>query len=224
MKKQIQLRAPKSLKDCKPEQVMRWMIIAEHIKDNTENFVKMLEFQAQVVSIFCDITFSQAKNCHVDDLTNVANHLFKMLSDYEYQEPKEEIDICGITYEFDKDVGGWTTGQIIDMKLIEEIAVEPCKALSIMYIEKGMMYCQEDDRGKVLNPNKKREEIFKEYFPADEFLNFFNFFLHESKRRSLAMSSIQILRTMEMKKKMMESLKTQNGTSGLESSSNYLKN
>ena len=209
MKKQIQLRAPKSLKDCKPEQVMRWMIIAEHIKDNTENFVKMLEFQAQVVSIFCDITFSQAKNCHVDDLTAVATHLFK---------------ICGITYEFDKDVGGWTTGQIIDMKLIEEIAVEPCKALSIMYIEKGMMYCQEDDRGKVLNPNKKREEIFKKYFPADEFLNFFNFFLHESKRRSLAMSSIQILRTMETKKKMMESLKTQNGTSGLESSSNYLKN
>ena len=52
--------------------------------------------------------------------------------------------------------------------------------------------------------NKKREEIFKEYFPADEFLNFFNFFLHESKRRGLAMSSIQILRTMEMKKKMME--------------------
>tara|TARA_R100000655_G_scaffold28095_3_gene57068 strand:+ start:1464 stop:2138 length:675 start_codon:yes stop_codon:yes gene_type:complete len=224
MRKQITLKAPKSLKECSPEQMIKWLIISEHIKENTDNLIKMLEFQAQVVSIFCDITFNQAKNCNVDDLTKVATYLFQMLSNYEYQEPSEELNICGIIYEFDKDVGSWTTGQIVDMKLIEDITLEPCKALSIMYVEKGMYYCEEDDRGKVKNPNSKREAIFKEHFPADEFLNFFNFFLHESKRRSLAMSSIKILRMMEMRRQMMGELETLNGTSGQASSTDYHKN
>jgi hypothetical protein len=224
MKKQITIKAPKSLKECTPEQMIKWLLISDKIKDNTDNLIQMLEFQAQVVSIFCGISFNQAKNCNVDDLTKVATYLFQMLSEYEYKEPSEEIDINGQTYIFDKDVGSWTTGQIIDMKLIEDITQEPCKALSIMYLEKGMYYCQEDSRGKVINPNSKREKIFREHFPADEFLNFFNFFLHISKSRSLAMSSIRILKMMEMRNQMMAELKTQNGIFGQASSTDYQKN
>ena len=222
--KQITIKAPNNIKDCRPEQMIKWMLISDKIKDSSDNLIQMLEFQAQVVSIFCGISFRQAKNCNVEDLTNDATYLFKMLSEYEYKEPSDEIELCGILYEFNKDVGDWTTGQIIDMKLIEDITIDPCKALSIMYLEKGMYYCEEDERGKIKNPNNKREAIFKEHFPADEFLNFFNFFLHVSKRRSLAMSSIRVLRMMEMRRQMMADLKTQSGISGQQSFTDYQKN
>ena len=89
-----------------------------------------------------------------------------------------------------------TTGQIIDLKLIEDISVDPWAPLSIMYVEDGMEYCQEDDRGRVLNPNEKRYLIFREHFPGDEFLNFYAFFLDSLDKRRLAILGIQTARMM----------------------------
>jgi hypothetical protein len=110
------------------------------------------------------------------------------------------------------------------MKLIEDVSSSPCEALAICYIDEGMEYCQEDDRGKVINPNKKREEIFKRAFPGDEFLNFFAFFLRESERRSLAILGIQTARLMNQNQTMHQKLlETANGLRGQESSSSWRK-
>ncbi len=35
---------------------------------------------------------------------------------------------------------------------VEDISADPWAPLSIMYVEDGMEYCQEDERGRVLNP------------------------------------------------------------------------
>jgi hypothetical protein len=148
--------------------------------------------------------------------------LLKMLAEYKTSEPSEFITIEGQRYRFERDFAHIETGQIIDMKLIDDVSQNPCEALAICYIEEGMEYCQEDNRGKVLNPNKKREEIFKRSFPGDEFLNYFAFFLRESERRNLAILGIQTAKLMSQNqiihKKLLE---TANGLIGQESSSTW---
>jgi hypothetical protein len=142
---------------------------------------------------------------------------------YKYQEPQSEIEVNGKVYCFEKNFGYVSTGQIIDLKLIEDISQDPCQALAIMYVEKGMEYCQEDDRGRVLNPNEVRYKEFKENFPGDEFLNFFSFFLDLSEKRKLAILGIQMARQRMEMMMMEQDLKIQSGSVGQLSYIDYPK-
>ena len=109
------------------------------------------------------------------------------------------------------------------MKLAGDITENPYPALAIMYVEEGMEYCQEDERGRVLNPNEKREQLFRESFPGDEFLNFFNFFLSDYEKRRLAILGIQTARTMMERMKLEQELKIQSGLVGRKSYIDYQK-
>ena len=218
----IEANYPKTIKECTPDQLTKWLILAPVIQDADKSFTRMLDFQVQLVSIFTGLPVNKVRKVHVDDILAASTELLKMLSEYRNTEPSEFIEVDGKRYRFEKDFNHVETGQIIDMKLIEDVSMNPCEALAICYIEEGMTYCQEDARGKVLNPNKKREEIFKRAFPGDEFLNFFAFFLRESEKRKLAILGIQIARVMSqnqiMHKKLLE---TANGLHGQESSSSW---
>ena len=220
----IEANYPKTIKECTPDQLTKWLILAPVIQDADKSFTRMLDFQVQLVSIFTGLPVNKVRKVHVDDILAASTELLKMLSEYRNTEPSEFIEVDGKRYRFEKDFNHVETGQIIDMKLIEDVSMNPCEALAICYIEEGMTYCQEDARGKVLNPNKKREEIFKRAFPGDEFLNFFAFFLRESEKRKLAILGIQIARVMSqnqiMHKKLLE---TANGLHGQESSSSWRK-
>ncbi len=99
------------------------------------------------------------------------------------------------------------------------------RALAICYIEEGMEYCQKDERGVVLNPNEKREALFKERFPGDEFLNFFGFFLHEYESRRNAILALQVVRMEAQRIAIMKKVRqTASGLHGQESSSGWLRN
>jgi len=220
----IEASYPKTIKECTPDQLTKWLILAPVIQDADKSFTRMLDFQVQLVSIFTGLPVNKVRKVHVDDILAASTELLKMLSEYRNTEPSEFIEVDGKRYRFEKDFNHVETGQIIDMKLIEDVSSNPCEALAICYIEEGMTYCQEDARGKVLNPNKKREEIFKRAFPGDEFLNFFAFFLRESEKRKLAILGIQIARVMNQNQTMHKKLlETANGLHGQESSSSWRK-
>lgn len=214
--KTVEIKLPGSIRECNPDQMAKWLLLAEGVEHSKGDLLKSLDFQCQVLSIFSGVPMSQIRRFHIDDVTTAARSVLEMLAEYRQQDPKDKIEINGQVYCFEKEVAGWSTGQIIDLKLIEDVASNPAEALAIMYLEEGMEYCQEDSRGKVLNPNKKREEIFKEHFPGDEFMNFFAFFLSESQKRNNAISAIQILRMMEKREEIEKELsETQNGSYGL---------
>jgi len=220
----IEASYPKTIKECTPDQLTKWLILAPVIQDADKSFTRMLDFQVQLVSIFTGLPVNKVRKVHVDDILAASTELLKMLSEYRNTEPSEFIEVEGKRYRFEKDFNHVETGQIIDMKLLEDVSMNPCEALAICYIEEGMTYCQEDARGKVLNPNKKREEIFKKAFPGDEFLNFFAFFLRESEKRKLAILGIQIARVMNQNQTMHKKLlETANGLHGQESSSSWRK-
>jgi hypothetical protein len=131
-----------------------------------------------------------------------------MLASYEYAEPLGQVTINGQRYVFEKDFRLITTGQIIDLKLIDDVASDPVQALAICYIEENFEYCQEDDRGRVLNPNDKRYQVFKQEFDGVEFMNFFGFFLRESEKRKDAILAIQTIRMMMNQRKAMSTIRS----------------
>jgi hypothetical protein len=221
--KQLDIKLPTSIANCTPEQMTRWLMMADAMKDNKDDITKFLIFQCQLLSLFSGESINKIKKADIDSIQIASTHMLRLLTSYQYQEPKESIIIQGKEYRLEKNFGHVSTGQIIDMKLIEDISQDPCQALAIMYVERGMEYCQEDDRGRVLNPNEKRYKVFKENFPGDEFLNFFSFFLDLSEKRKLAILGIQMARQRMEMMKVEQDLKIQSGLIGQLSSIDYQK-
>ena len=222
--KEIKIKLPASIKECGADMMYKWMLVSDTISTiNEKSITEILEFHCQLVSIFSGMAINKVKRAVPDSIMEASKHIFTILSQYQKQEPQEVIEIEGKKFRLEKNFGHVTTGQIIDLKLIDDISADPWAPLAIMYVEDGMEYCQEDDRGRVLNPNDVRHKLFKEHFPGDEFLNFYDFFLDILQERKLAILGIQIAR-MKMQKMMLEQeLQIQIGLSGQESSIDYPK-
>ena len=223
----MNLKLPNKIEHCSPDQLTKWIMLADAIKDNeneNRSFVQMIEFQCQVLSIFSGQSVSKIKKGNIDDVQAAANAMLETLGAYKSSDPIGKVTIEGKNYIFDKDFAHITTGAIIDLKLIENVAEDPCRALAICYVEEGFDYCHEDSKGRVVNPTAIRYELFKKHFPGDEFLNYFGFFLHNYEQRKAAILSIQMLRAEMMNKKMIQELKIANGSSGRESFIDYQKN
>jgi hypothetical protein len=220
--KEIKIKLPASIKECGADVMYKWMLVSDTISTiNEKSLTEILEFHCQLVSIFSGMAINKVKRAVPDSIMEASKHIFTILSQYEKQEPQEVIEIEGKKFRLEKNFGHVTTGQIIDLKLIEDISADPWAPLAIMYVEDGMEYCQEDDRGRVLNPNDVRHKLFKEHFPGDEFLNFYAFFLNSLEERSLAILGIQTVRMMMQRMIMEQELQIQSGSSGQESSTDY---
>ena len=221
----MKIKLPASIHECKPDQLVKWLMLAEVIKEKqNDELFQMLDFQCQLISIFSGLKVNKVKQLAIEDVQRLSGHITRILANYSYSEPLGEVTVNGQRYVFEKDFRLISTGQIIDLKLIDDVASDPVQALAICYIEEGFEYCQEDDRGRVLNPNEKRYKVFKEQFDGAEFMNFFGFFLRESKKRNDAILAIQTIRTMMNQRQAMEKLKTMNGSHGQESFSDLDKN
>jgi len=222
--KQFKLKLPQTIRDCQPDMLVKWLVLSESIKDLDKNdIVKMLDFQCQILSIFSRLSVNKIKKGSIDDISAPAQHMLNILGSYKYQEPSEFIEIKGKRFRFEKNFSHVSTGQIIDLKLAGNISENPYAPLTIMYLEEGMEYCQEDERGRLLNPNDEREKVFREFFPGDEFLNFFNFFLQDYEKRRDAILAIQMGRMKMERMKALQELKIQSGLIGRKSSIDYQK-
>jgi len=222
--KQFKLKLPQTIRDCQPDMLVKWLVLSESIKDLDKNdIVKMLDFQCQILSIFSRLSVNKIKKGSIDSITAPAQHILNILGSYKYQEPSEFIEIKGKRFRFEKNFAHVSTGQIIDLKLAGNISENPYAPLTIMYLEEGMEYCQEDERGRLLNPNEEREKVFREFFPGDEFLNFFNFFLQDYEKRKDAILAIQMGRMKMERMKALQELKIQSGLIGQKSSIDYQK-
>ena len=228
--KAIEITLPGTLSQCTPEMMTKWMMVAPVFQEAKDDLSASLDFQCQVISIFSGLSVNKVRKAHIDDVIQCFTHIMQILGTYKQKEiPSGRVQIDGQVYIFEPDFSIISTGQIIDMKLIENVQEDPCAALAICYIEEGMEYGQEDARGKILNPSAKRKEIFKRSFPGDEFVDFFSFFLRQSEQRKLATLQIQMMRAKEEMRKMSEITLNQmrqmtaNGSPGQASSFTWLR-
>jgi hypothetical protein len=199
-------------------------MLADAMKERKDDeWLGMIEFQCQLLSIFSGVSINNIKKGNIDDVQQASSQLLSMLAEYKSSDPVGLVEIEGKKYYFYKDFRFITTGQIIDLKLIEDIASDPCKAVAICYIEEDLDYCHEDSKGRIINPTDVRYKLFKQHFPGDEFLNFFGFFLREYETRNLAILAIQQLRTMKMQLEMDQQLQIASGSRGQLSFIDYQK-
>lgn len=213
--KHIEIKLPMSIAECTPDMIAKWSMLAPSYGGDDFTILSKLEFYVQLVSIFSGVPMSTIRRVDMDSIAEASEHILTMLNQFRITEPIGRVVIDGQAYVFDKDSTHWSTGQIIDMKLIEEPVMNPCEALAIMYVEEGMEYCQTDDRERVLNPTEKRFSLFKKSFPGDESFNFYAFFLNDYEKRKLALLGIQTMKMMKVRSQITKELsEIANGSHG----------
>jgi len=159
---------------------------------DVEGLMENLKFRAKVVSLFREIPYNQVRKSDVEDVIRISNYYLETLLTYKIQEPTGVVTIQGVTYTFNKDRAKWTTGQVIDAKMLtaQDIKENPERLLAIFYLN-----------GAYDGDNKEREQLFAEHFQALEFWNFINFFLLNYEERKLAILSLMTARAMAMTRK-----------------------
>jgi hypothetical protein len=203
-------KAKTSLSQLKPVHVTKWLKLMENFKEEKYNAIlENLQFRVQVVSIFLDMSLSQARRIDVSDLMDISEHYIKLMASFQYRDPDCKVIVNGREYIASKNYGEWSTGQIIDVKILkeEDFYLHPERFLAIMFVESDLVYCEEDKRGVIINPNSEREKIFKDHFPGDELWRFYAFFLRNYSNWRLAIMGIQTARTMIQTKAMAKELK-----------------
>ena len=169
-----------------------------------EGLIENLLFRAKVVSIFREVPYEHVRKSDVEDVLRISNIYLDTLLSYRVEEPEEQVLIDGKWYKCSLDRNKWTTGQIIDAKMLtpEDIQESPEKLLAIFYLEK------EYDGN-----NSEREILFAKKFPPKEFWNFINFFLLNYESRKVAILGLMTARAMMTSRQAMKE-QAKNGSFG----------
>lgn len=162
--KTIQLKAPRGLKDYRLKHASRLMSLS-NMEDKTFSFSNIL----QHVSAYTDTPVEELRFADPKQINTIFNNCITALNKYKKKEPLKEIEVNGKKYvliDIFKQKAGW----LIDVEATQEhFQTQPEKMCALCYIEKGKEY------GDV--PNKDREDVFREHFPAYLFFDLNAFFL-----------------------------------------------
>ena len=204
----MKIKIPASVKDMKVGQLSRWAAICRDIED-VSKLETNWDFKVEVVSIFSGETKSVLMQVDSKSLQKIYSDIMRKLMLHVTTEPKGEVMIEGQKFVFKKNFKKITTGQIIDLKGIEDLDQFPEKGLAVCYIQKGYKYGGKDQDNAIKYPNAEREEIFKKHFPGDEFLNWLGFFLRRYEDQKRAISILGIATTETTNKEVLEELETE---------------
>jgi len=203
--KRIKIKIPSSVKSCSLQQLGQWAKAAEGT--HGDKGFETLNFRVNVVSIFSGVKPEVLRTISFKELCVIYFNIQKMLSNHEIAEPLEEIFVAGKAYKFNKDFTKITTGQVVDMKLLEDIHLNAARAMAILYVENGLKYSEPDEDGIIKNPTSIRADIFEKEFPGDVFLNMLDFFLRFYTKMNIASLTIQAAKMEIQKDQMMKTMK-----------------
>lgn len=120
------------------------------------------------VELFCNLTgveSSQAKRISFEDVTDIVQYYFDLFNQYKTKELPIEIKVGGKFFTKIKSAETMPTDWHIDMSAMD--MTDNCIVAAFYYIEKDMRYCMMDKHDNILNPVKKRADIFREHLPAN---------------------------------------------------------
>ena len=221
----MEIKIPHSIEDMKITHLSRWTSLVKDLgEDKLEDLLDSWDFKMEAVSIFSGETKHTLERVQSSQLDKMFSDIIHKLSNFVPTEPRGTVKIpareaVGLwrnfirvvtlrkpirpyeVYVFPRNFKKITTGQIIDLKGIRDLVENPAKGLALCYLPKGLKYGQTDSEGAIIQTNAEREEIFKNHFPGDEFLNWLSFFLNDYEKRK---RSIYILRMARTRKSLTE--------------------
>lgn len=136
-----------------------------------------VEQMVNYVALLSNTPKENLMEADINDIQAAYFHCLKVLNEYEPKQPPKKVTVKGVEYRLVptvKQKGGW----YIDVKAnSDKFVEEPELVPAFCYIEKGMKYSQKDKNGDIENPLRERAKIFRDYFPADVFMDLNGFFL-----------------------------------------------
>jgi hypothetical protein len=155
------------------------------------------------ISIFTDIKVEVLEDYDIESIEELFGKIVQIgLTIPKKATIEKVISINGVDYEFIENLqnlpASWFT--YVD-RLKSENKLRSENIAAMCYIEKGMKYNQKDKDGKVINPIKKREDIFYNNFKAIDYLPLQGFFLTKFNEYTIAFSLLQEARMITTKEK-----------------------
>ena len=77
----IKLKLPTRIEDCRPDQLTKWIMLTDAMKERKDDeWIGMIEFQCQMLSIFSGLSNNKIKKGNIEDVQEASNQLLGMLS------------------------------------------------------------------------------------------------------------------------------------------------
>lgn len=130
----------------------------------------------EINSVFTGLDYPFLRTVTKKQNYELFNKILDLVSKYKRQPLKDSITIKGQKYVRSESFNDMPTSFWLDLAN-QDIAENPIRIASCMYIEEGMEYSEINDKKVVLNPPAKRDEIFKEHLPLTDYLDMQGFFL-----------------------------------------------
>lgn len=120
----------------------------------------------------------EVEKMHISTINNACNAIIEVVQSYQPRAPREEIS--GLTHR--TDYLSFTAGHVRHIETIDYQA-NPAGFMGLFYIEKGLDYGHEEEKGGkiiVLNPLSERSKTIKESSNLSELIDLLAFFLNIS--------------------------------------------
>ena len=138
----------------------------------------------------------------VSDINKAFNIVIEVLNQYKPKEVPIYLEFEGKEYQLQEDFFKLPAGWFIDSSVADFEKV-PELLPAFAYIEKGMKYAETDEHSNVLNPLKKRAEVFKRNMNVSQYLDLTGFFLLKQKQYRLSYILTQNIATKKKSKSLM---------------------
>jgi|TARA_B110000908_G_C10185376_1_gene417723 hypothetical protein len=184
----MELKIKKNIKDLDLTYVNCYHFIHETNEDwNIVNKIKLVNLYTRV----------DVSEVIVSDINKAFNIIIEVLGKYKQKEIPLILEYDGKDYELQDDFFKLPAGWYIDSSSANFKEV-PELLPAFAYIEKGMKYAETDEHSNVINPLKKRAEMFKKNMNVSQYLDLTGFFLH---RQNLYNLSYTLMKSNPIKEK-----------------------
>lgn len=172
MFKKIKLSAPKTLDDMPLAMFSRIKAIIQD--DSKEEKAKIIE----IVALATKSHYKDIANANGQKVIEIYTHVINLIANYKPKECPKEITLNGKTYVLRGSSKKWNAAQLVDARIMQDKWLTHHHWIAaIMYVEKGLVYGQEDEHGNTINPMTERAEHIKLYLSTQVYLDLESFFL-----------------------------------------------
>ena len=152
--------------------------------------------KVRFLSEYTGVREEHIKQVSVESINNACRVINETIASYKPTQPKKEIVVNSKKYtfvgSFDKMSAAWH--ELVRQSDYEE---NPIRMASLCYIEKGMDYAELGKNDTIKNPTSKRDEVFKEHLPLDQYLDLNAVFLLKYREWHASLTVLNQMRKMK---------------------------
>jgi len=204
----MRFKAKLKLSDYRIHHVRQWMELVDSKPDFQD-----IKARIRLVAIFSGLEEAILRKVDIQQVNDLFYAYTEMLARHKKRKPKGTFTVGSwwkrnrVVYQMPKDFKSYTTGQIVDVKTIENVTEDAALFLATLFIPRGEAYGDSD--------RSERAKVFAREYPADEFINLLAFFFESYEKRNTALLTMGLInarkKATEVLNDLKEEMKSTNG-------------